>query len=94
MVSEELGLVGEGSRKVVARGSVGLDFQTIVGQDLASEALASQSLQRIQLEGRVLLVALAVVVVPGEVEIRQVMVGCSGEPSSNLNVRLVGPSSC
>ena len=57
MVSEELGLVGEGSRKVVARGSVGLDFQTIVGQDLASEALASQSLQRIQLEGRVLLVA-------------------------------------
>ena len=55
MVSEELGLVGGGSRKTVARGSVG--FQTIVGQDLASEALASQSLQRIQLEGRVLLVA-------------------------------------
>ena len=55
MVSEELGLVAEGSRKMVARGWVG--FQTIVGQDLASEALASQSLQRIQLEGRVLLVA-------------------------------------
>ena len=29
---------------------------------------------------------LAVVVVPGEVEIRPVMVGCSGEPSSNLNI--------
>ena len=29
---------------------------------------------------------LAVVVVLGEVEIRPVMVGCSGEPSSNLNI--------
>ena len=58
MVSEELALVAEGSRKMVARGSVGLDFQTIVGQDLASEALVSRSLRRIPLEGRVVQVAL------------------------------------
>ena len=32
---------------------------------------------------------LAVVVVLGEVEIRPVMVGCSGEPSSSLNIHRI-----
>ena len=41
----------------------------------------SQERQKVEKED-----TLAVVVVPGEVEIRPVMVGCSGEPSSNLNI--------